>query len=360
MAVITGSDGSEYLFGSFAADFIDARGADDSLVGGGGDDTLLGGAGNDSFEGGTGANILTGGAGSDSFFFRSTESSLDSVTDFVRASDKLVFDNNFFSGIGAPGAFAAGDARFASGAGLTAGQDPTDRLIYDSASGDLYFDFDGSGAGASQRVATLQGAPALAASDIQVVGLGGVEIIGGTDPDRLTGSGYDDTIAGGMGTDTMTGGAGGDRFLITAGPAIQYEDGVDRMYASLVLEDAHMGNLIASVCAAVDMAGGHNAGNAAGRVDPDRITDFAAEDQLLFESSVLPALGGAGTWGAGDGRFAAGAGFTSGRDASDRLVYDTSTGSLYYDADGSGGGEAQLVAVLQGTPSLAASDITVI
>ena len=67
-----------------------------------------------------------------------------------------------------------------------------------------------------------------------------------------------------------------------------------------------------------------------------------------------------GNFSAGDARFAAGAGFTSGRDASDRVVYNTSTGSLYYDADGSGSGAAQLIATISGNPTIAATDIAVI
>jgi hypothetical protein len=42
------------------------------------------------------------------------------------------------------------------------------------------------------------------------------------------------------------------------------------------------------------------------------------------------------------------------------VVYNTSTGSLYYDADGSGAGAAILVATFQGNPAIAATDITVI
>jgi len=41
-------------------------------------------------------------------------------------------------------------------------------------------------------------------------------------------------------------------------------------------------------------------------------------------------------------------------------VYDTTTGNLYYDSDGSGTGASQLVATLQGHPTLAATDISVI
>ena len=42
------------------------------------------------------------------------------------------------------------------------------------------------------------------------------------------------------------------------------------------------------------------------------------------------------------------------------MVYNTSTGQLYYDADGAGGADAQLVATVQGAGAVAASDIWVI
>ena len=44
--------------------------------------------------------------------------------------------------------------------------------------------------------------------------------------------------------------------------------------------------------------------------------------------------------------------------ANDRVVYDSASGNLYYDADGSGSGAAQLIATLSGP--LAAGDIAVI
>jgi len=50
----------------------------------------------------------------------------------------------------------------------------------------------------------------------------------------------------------------------------------------------------------------------------------------------------------------------SGHDADDRLVYNTTTGALYYDADGSGAGAALVVANFQGAPGIVATDITVI
>jgi Ca2+-binding RTX toxin-like protein len=51
---------------------------------------------------------------------------------------------------------------------------------------------------------------------------------------------------------------------------------------------------------------------------------------------------------------------TSAHDASDRLIYNTSTGDLYYDADGTGAKAAILVAHLTGNPVLIYSDIQII
>ena len=47
------------------------------------------------------------------------------------------------------------------------------------------------------------------------------------------------------------------------------------------------------------------------------------------------------------------------QDANDRILYDTTTGRLSYDADGNGAGAAVAFATLFGSPSLAATDILV-
>jgi Ca2+-binding RTX toxin-like protein len=51
------------------------------------------------------------------------------------------------------------------------------------------------------------------------------------------------------------------------------------------------------------------------------------------------------------------AGATQGHDASDRIVYNTSDGALYYDKDGLGGQNAIRIAVLDNHPTLSFSDI---
>ena len=93
----------------------------------------------------------------------------------------------------------------------------------------------------------------------------------------------------------------------------------------------------------------------------DTVANFDTNwDAMRFDSSAFTALGGPGHFAAGDARFYAAAGASGGHDADDRIVFNTSTGQLYYDADGQGGADAQLVATVQGGATVAAGDIWVI
>jgi Ca2+-binding RTX toxin-like protein len=51
---------------------------------------------------------------------------------------------------------------------------------------------------------------------------------------------------------------------------------------------------------------------------------------------------------------------TAAHDADDRIVYNTTTGALYYDADGAGGDAAIQFAILTGSPdTVTAADFVV-
>jgi Ca2+-binding RTX toxin-like protein len=59
--------------------------------------------------------------------------------------------------------------------------------------------------------------------------------------------------------------------------------------------------------------------------------------------------------------FVSGAGVTTAGDADDRIIYDTTTGNLYYDADGVGGAVAVQFAWITTIPAgLDASDFEII
>ena len=82
--------------------------------------------------------------------------------------------------------------------------------------------------------------------------------------------------------------------------------------------------------------GRHRAGSVPVQPDPqcphDNILDFSVvDDTILLSHLVFTALGSVGTLPAG-GFFT---GATAG-DAGDRIIYNSSTGALLYDADGTG------------------------
>jgi Ca2+-binding RTX toxin-like protein len=147
-----------------------AAAGNDTLNGGAGNDYLGGEAGQDWLYGAAGNDTLNGGGDRDHFVFADMgAANADHVTNFAAAWDDLRFDSTAFAQLGAAGQFATGDARFYAAAGASGGHDADDRLIYDTSAGQLYYDADGSGAGAAQLVATLDGAPSLAATDITVI-----------------------------------------------------------------------------------------------------------------------------------------------------------------------------------------------
>jgi Ca2+-binding RTX toxin-like protein len=86
------------------------------------------------------------------------------VTDFASGADSLRFSGTVFSALGAAGQLGA-DAFFAG----TAAHDATDRIVYDSASGNLFYDADGNGAGSAVLVANIGVGTALAATDLWVI-----------------------------------------------------------------------------------------------------------------------------------------------------------------------------------------------
>jgi Ca2+-binding RTX toxin-like protein len=154
------------LVGNDFANNIQANEGDNILVGGLGNDTLFGLGGVDVLNGGPGNDTMIGGAGGDSYIFNAAIAAghIDTIIGFVSGSDHILLDDSIFSAL-ATGALPSG--AFRSGA---AALDADDRIIYDPATGALYYDPDGNGAAVAQiQFAQLQGAPALASTDFVVI-----------------------------------------------------------------------------------------------------------------------------------------------------------------------------------------------
>jgi Ca2+-binding RTX toxin-like protein len=297
---LVGSDHNDSLIGDGGANTLTGRDGDDLLWGGGGGDTLLGDDGNDTLKGGGGADHLVGGAGTDIAAYVESNAGV-----FVSLIDDT-----------ASGGEAQGDEL--DGIEILVGSNHADGLSGDNGSNRL----DGQGGndtlmgyGGADGLYGGAGADALYGMDGQDVlrGEAGADWLeGGNGNDQLLGGGGSDTLMGGVGNDTLTGGDGPDAFVF------------------------------------------HTALNAATNVD--EVTDFdVAEDMLHLDDLVafpeLPA-----------GMLAAHA-FRIGEEAmdgNDRIIYNSETGALIYDADGQGAGAAVQFAQLDIGLALTHNDFLIV
>lgn len=164
---VTGN-GNDRIIGNNANNTLMSRGGNDTLRGGAGNDKLDGGAGNDFIDGSTGQDTLIGGAGQDTFLFNVavTAANADIITDFRVVDDTIRLDRSFFTGIAATGTLTAN--AFTKN---TSGQatDALDRIIYETDTGALWYDADGTGGTARLLVATLGTGLAMTNADFFVV-----------------------------------------------------------------------------------------------------------------------------------------------------------------------------------------------
>lgn len=128
---------------------------------------IIGNAGNNVLNGGLGNDLLTGGAGNDSFVFSTTLGlgNVDRITDFSVVEDIILLDDAVFVGL------ATGGLAVPAFTANLSGQ-PTDifhRIIYQTDTGRLFFDADGTGPGAPIHFATLSPDLALTAADFAVI-----------------------------------------------------------------------------------------------------------------------------------------------------------------------------------------------
>ncbi|MEI6644182.1 MAG: hypothetical protein WCL10_19360 [Novosphingobium sp.] len=142
------------------------------LKGFGDNDNIKGGAGSDTLFGGAGKDVLTGGTGRDFFVFDTAASSanVDKITDFNGdENDKIQFSSAVFKGFNHLGALSVDEFYAADGA--KAAHDASDRVIYDTLSGKLYYDADGLGGAAATLVAVLgtSNHPVLIYTDLQII-----------------------------------------------------------------------------------------------------------------------------------------------------------------------------------------------
>ena len=160
----------ENLIGSWYSDHLNGNHSANSINGLVGDDYLKGYRGND---------ILTGGGGQDVFIFNSTldaTNNVDTITDFgvddhgndpgnYNWDDAIWLDDAVFTALSLGALAAAAFKDLADGA-----KDADDRIIYNSATGNLYYDADGSEAAfGNVKFANIANLAELTAADFVVI-----------------------------------------------------------------------------------------------------------------------------------------------------------------------------------------------
>jgi hypothetical protein len=133
--------------------------------------SITGNSGNDVLNGAGGADTLTGGAGADTFVFNSAlgTGNIATITDFAASTntvhDRIQLANGVFTTLPA-GALTAAAFKDIGVSGAVV--DASDRILYNSQTGVLSYDDDGSGSDAAVQFATLSTHPTLSAADFTV------------------------------------------------------------------------------------------------------------------------------------------------------------------------------------------------
>lgn len=311
----------------------------DTINGSSGDDELWGFAGNDKLFGGAGADNLTGGRGADTYDGGSN----------VGGTDQLNFDDAYRDSEGAKGVIVDMEKGTATDPwGFLETFKNIERIkgtqfadkMYGSAGADEFrplggndtidgrggidtirYDRDFQKSGGNHRVKVdLEAGTATDGFGNKdklikienVIGTEkGDELKGSSAANELQGRGGNDKIYGGLGKDTLIGGGGEDKFVFDTKPA---SDNVDT------------------------------------------ISDFNVSDDTIWLDKDIFAKAGK----VGDLASAAFYVGTKSHDDTDRIVYDKTSGKLFYDADGDGSGAAVQIALLSKNLKLTAADFDII
>ena len=356
---LVGSNFNDLLSGNESDNRIDGMNGNDSIFAGGGIDTVNGGAGNDFIAGNGGDDVLDGGTGFDTV--------------------------DYSSSTGAVAVELWRNIARAEGTGSTGGIDTLQN--FEAVSGSAFNDL----LVGNELANLLQGA----GGDDQLYGGGGA--------DTLQGGANNDLLAGGQGNDVIDGGAGTDTADYSAATAAvtaeiwrgtAANDGQGGNDTLLGIENLVTGNFndllggnevanLLSGLAGNDsiFAGGGNdtliggigndllfgnAGQDSFRFDGapflghiDTLGDFVvADDTIELVGAQFVPLTTPGVLAAGFLRIGAGA--TTAADADDYLIYNSTNGFLYFDADGNGAATAVQIAVLPVGLALTNADFVVV
>jgi Ca2+-binding RTX toxin-like protein len=345
--------GIEYVYGSSAdgdtltgnsgANFLAGLGGNDILDAGGGTDTVDGGAGNDWIEARSGIDSFNGGANTDtlSYYYSATAVNValadtgNAVVSGEAAGDTITNIENLY-GSNAGGDNLKGNSAVnyitgmagndildgAAGNDVLVGGDGSDWLeagtgtdTFDGSGGTDTLSYYFSALGVNINLATGAASGGEAAGDtitnveyLYGSSTGGDILTGNAATNYFVGNGGADTLNGGLGNDWMVGGDGADTFRFDT---------------------------------------------ALGAANVDQITDFNVIDTIQLENSVFTGFAVGAIAAANLSLTGAAVGTAA------QVIYTSTTGTLAYDADGTGAAASTTFANIGAGKTLTVSDFDV-
>lgn len=333
---INSGDGDDYVESYGGNDILNGGNGNDYLYAGSGNDTVDGGAGDDMIVGGDGAgdDIYRGGVGVDTVKYTSATLAINVNLTSGKASgseinnDKLYDIENVIGGDGSDvivgskvtnylyGGIGNDNIDGAAGSDYLYGGIGNDTYRVDNVS-DAVYEYSNEGTDTVQSSVSytlseyVENLTLLNSSNINATGNAQANtLLGNAGANTLSGGDGDDVIYGGLGKDTLVGGNGSDAFVFNTALSsrnvdrvVGYQDGVDKIY----LEDAIFTKLRG---------------------------DTNLSDNIVNGTRAL--------------------------DSNDYLIYNTSTGALVYDSNGSARGGEVTVATLGTGLTIDSSDFVLV
>lgn len=339
-----GSDAHEIVLGSEGVDYATMRLGDDTVYGNGGNDLLIGHGGADYLDGGTGNDIFViGGFGSG--VQGTTSKADDGNKEWIATGAKHdvivggdgVDTLRITTGIGANtkanGTVVLNNDNFKSmevvQVGGTVGRLNVENTDLQLLNDHYYFKANGTVADLSNTLGNNGGTINNVVVDASGLTTNGLRFEGNANQQTFIGTSKADVFVGNGGNDTLTGGGGADKFVF------------GKVYEQVVTGSATSVQTYTNT--------GFNL------TGVDTITDFTrGTDKLELHLDQYSKLAG---FNASMLRVNA---TGTAQDSNDYLVYNTTTKTLSYDADGNGSGAKVDIAVLTGVNTLSTSDFIIV
>lgn len=333
----------EIVYGGDGVEYATMRLGDDTVYGGGGNDLLIGHGGADYLDGGTGNDIfIIGGFGSG--VQGTTSKADDGNKEWIATGAKHdvivggdgVDTLRITTGIGADtkanGTVVLNNDNFKSmevvQVGGTVGRLNVEDTALQLLNDHYYFKANGSVADLSNTLGNNGGTINNVVVDASGVTTNGLRFEGNADQQTFIGTSKADVFIGNGGNDTLTGGGGADTFVF------------GKVYEQVVTGSSTTVQTYTNT--AFNLTG------------VDTITDFTrGTDKIELHLDQYSQLAG---FNASMLRVNS---TGTAQDANDYLVYNTTTHTLSYDADGNGSGAAVDIAVLTGVNTVSTSDFII-